>query len=230
MWIIPKGAEPPSLRAYRAVPGATYDGANFTPVKNDIRDALLRDQSHLCCYCLQRIARSITSTGCDESAARVSPTVEMKVEHWRPQSQYPTLALDWRNLLGACPGNMGAAPSEQTCDTRKGDAEILLNPLDASHMATLRCTSSGRLESTDPRMQSDLDERLGLNVAFLTSERRRVLERSLSQLRARYAGATIPEREVRHAIAEAERPRAGRGSEMCAVLRLWARKRYGGEW
>lgn len=229
MWTILKGAEPPSLREYRAVPGAVYDGAKFTPVKNDVRDALLRDQSHLCCYCLRRIARSVTSAG-DEPAVRVSPTVEMKVEHWRPQSQYPALALDWRNLLGACPGNMGAAPSEQTCDTRKGDAEILLNPLDPSHMATLRCTSSGRLESTYPRMQSDLDERLGLNIKILQDGRRRVLERSLRQLRARYAATTIPEREVRDAITAAESTRDGRASEMCAVLRLWARKRYGGAW
>ena len=43
MRAITKGPEPSRLQAYRAVPGATYDGEDFTPVKDDIRAALLRD-------------------------------------------------------------------------------------------------------------------------------------------------------------------------------------------
>ncbi len=48
MRAIKKGPEPASLRAYRAVPGASYDGKDFTPVKDDIRKDLLRDQLALC--------------------------------------------------------------------------------------------------------------------------------------------------------------------------------------
>ena len=51
-----KGREPPALRDYRVVPGATWDGADFTAVKDDLRAALLRDQEWLCCYCMRRIS------------------------------------------------------------------------------------------------------------------------------------------------------------------------------
>jgi hypothetical protein len=51
-----EGPEPAALRNYRAVPGVTYDGKDFTPIKDDIRDALVRDQLALCCYCMRRIS------------------------------------------------------------------------------------------------------------------------------------------------------------------------------
>jgi hypothetical protein len=79
MRTITKGSEPKSLRDYRAVPGATYDGKDFTRVKNAIRKALLRDQHHVCCYCMRRISDELRPT----STASLAPSEPgMKVEHW----------------------------------------------------------------------------------------------------------------------------------------------------
>ena len=118
MLAITKGPEPPALAAYRAVPGAAYDGKDFAPVKDEIRGALLRDQRALCCYCMRRISRDARPHPAKPAAP---PIVQMKVEHWLPQSRRPDLQLAWTNLLGACLGGEGSAPSDQTCDTRKGE-------------------------------------------------------------------------------------------------------------
>ncbi len=227
MRAITKGAEPALLRAYRAVPGATYDGKDFTPVKEEIREALLRDQHALCSYCMRRIS----------SDARPHPTnpdvpalPQMKVEHWRSQDGFPALQLAWTNLLGACLGGMGSPPADQTCDTRKGEDEIQLDPLNATHASTLYCRSNGRLESTHPAFQTDIDEHLGLNHRVLVDDRRGVLDRFLARLGHKYPASPIPKGAVGRLIAELETPSGGRLPELCGVLRLWARKRFGARW
>jgi len=53
---------------------------------------------------------------------------KFKVEHWAPQSRHLDLALDYKNLLAACPGNEGSPPQLQHCDTSKKDAFIKLDP------------------------------------------------------------------------------------------------------
>src|SRR5688572_10926482 len=90
MRAITKGLEPTTLRAYRAVPGATYDGKDFTPVKDDIRDAFLRDQLALCCYCMRRISSEARPHPTNVDAP---PIVMMKVEHWQSQFAFPHLQL-----------------------------------------------------------------------------------------------------------------------------------------
>ncbi len=224
MRAITKGPEPAALQAYRAVPGATYDGKDFTPVKNDIRAALLRDQLALCCYCMRRIARDELPHPTRRDAP---PVVQMKVEHWQSQDEFPSLQLAWSNMLGACLGGMGSSPQDQTCDTRKGEDVITLNPLDAGHVSTLYCTSGGRLSSTDPRLQKDIDERLRLNHRILVADRKARLDRDLRRLQAKYPKAEIPPSAVRRVIEDVEAPTEGKLPELACVLRLWARKRYG---
>ena len=177
MQAITKGAEPATLQAYRAVPGATYDGKDFTPVKNDIRAALIRDQHALCCYCMRRISNEDRP---HPTKLNAPPLIQMKVEHWRSQDSYSTLQLTWSNLLGTCLGGMGSSPKDQTCDTRKGEAAITINPLDLAHISTLYCTSDGRLSSTNPQFQSDIDERLGLNHRILVEDRKARLKRHIN--------------------------------------------------
>jgi hypothetical protein len=125
---------------------------------------------------------------------------------------------------------MGLSPADQTCDTRKGEEAIRLNPLDPAHASTLRCKSEGRLESTDPQFQEDIDERLNLNHRVLVAARRAKLQRELRPLQVRHRAAPIPESAIRALIAETETPTGGKLPELCCVLRLWARRRFGGAW
>ena len=108
--LIQKGKEPPSLREYRSDPFATYEGY---PAKDDLRQALAREQGHICCYCM----------------GRISPNAdEMKIEHWAPQSSNASLQLAYSNLLGACRGGEGRTRSKQHCDTHKGEEAIDIDP------------------------------------------------------------------------------------------------------
>lgn len=227
MRAIQKGPEPATLRSYRATPGATYDGKDFTPVKNDIRGALLRNQAALCCYCMRRISSDARPR---PTKPDVPPVIQMKVEHWSSQHDSPELQLAWINMLGACLGNEGAPRPDQTCDTRKGDDPITLNPQDPTHVATLYCKSDGRLESTDPRFQADIDERLGLNHRILMDDRKACLDRALDRLKAKYPKSQIPESALRALVDEMEAPVERRLRAFASVLRLWARKRFGGRW
>ena len=224
MRAIEKGPEPAALQAYRAVPGAIYDGKDFTPVKDEVRRALLGDQYYLCCYCLRRISQELRAHPTKPDAPAV---VQMKIEHWQCQERFPRLQLVWSNLLGACLGGEGSPRSSQTCDSRKGETAITINPMDPVHMATLRCTSAGHLESTNATFQADIDERLGLNHVILVRERKTMLDRALGPLKTLYPTATIPLSKVRTLIEKIETPTNGRLPELCNVLRLWARKRYG---
>ncbi|MBI5516304.1 MAG: hypothetical protein HY909_21145 [Deltaproteobacteria bacterium] len=221
---IVKGAEPPALSAYRATPGNRYDGKDFTPVMDAIREALLREQGGLCCYCLRRTS---TEQRPNRANPEALPEVQMKVEHWRPQSANPALELVWANLLGACLGGMGSPQAEQHCHTRKGEAEIVLDPKNAAYVATLRCRSAGRLESSDERLREDIEERLNLNVPVLVRGRRAVLDGVLGALVRRFRTGPIPVGELRRAVEEREAPTDGKLREYCAAPRLWARGRYG---
>lgn len=105
-----KGKETLSLVEHRLKPFADYD--NYSE-KDELRVSLLTEQGHICCYCMQRISDS-----------------RMKIEHWKSQDDYPELQLDYNNLLGACQGGEGSPKHLQHCDTRKGNTEITINPLD----------------------------------------------------------------------------------------------------
>src|SRR5947208_3458156 len=99
MKAITKGAEPPSLTAHRLTPHCDYD--NYAG-KDDLRLTLVIEQRGLCCYCMGRIHNGPTT---------------MKIEHWQCQSRYPNGQLNYRNLLGACPGGEGKPWHLQHCDT-----------------------------------------------------------------------------------------------------------------
>ena len=75
----------------------------------------------------------------------------MKIEHWRCRSRFPELDLQYRNLLGACRGNMGQPVRLQHCDTRKGEAELKWNPADPVHHieTRIRYETDGSIRSED---------------------------------------------------------------------------------
>jgi hypothetical protein len=107
MRLIRKGPEPPLFLAYRKTQGARYDSLP-ADAKTELRTALVRDQHGLCCFCMQRVE------------AAVAPELKVKIAHWMPQQVDAARALDWANLLAACPGNEGAPKDRQHCDTRQG--------------------------------------------------------------------------------------------------------------
>lgn len=83
-----KGTEPESLIEWKALANddwqPTYDELRH-PQKNDLHQALLREQKFCCCYCGVQI-----------------DATDSHIEHYRPQEHYGSMALDYQNLHASC--------------------------------------------------------------------------------------------------------------------------------
>lgn len=167
-----KQSEPRSLVEHRSQANANYD--NY-PDKDKLRESLLKEQGYICCYCMSRIKLD-----------------EMKIEHWQPQTKYISRQLDYRNLLGACMGKQGARPQKQHCDTRKGDSEITINPIEGDKNCEnlIRYRPDGEIYSIDTSINRDLNETLNLNLEFLKKNRKAALDVVLDQLRKKFPNTT----------------------------------------
>lgn len=157
---IRKGPEPASLTTYRVRGDATYEGYRE---KDELREALVREQRGICCYCGGRIRAALGG---------------MKIEHWHSRSAFPGEQLTYRNLLGACMGGDGPNNSRQHCDTWKGDKELSRNPADRAHWPGIdvEFTSRGEILAKSEPLNSELSTVLNLNLAELKSKRKAMLD------------------------------------------------------
>ncbi len=122
MRYIKKNPAPKALKnfiaAYRKKTGKnptfrTLGTRPYRKVKEKVKESLLREQYGLCCYCMKRIDRH-----------------NSHIEHFRPQSKYPSLVLDYQNLLLSC---NGLTEEYENCGHKKADfaeEESLVSPLD----------------------------------------------------------------------------------------------------
>jgi uncharacterized protein (TIGR02646 family) len=164
MRLITKALEPQSLTSHRAQAHADYD--NYQE-KDELRVALIGEQKGLCCYCTGRIRADAT---------------HMKIEHWQSQTGYPQYQLAYGNLLGACFGGQGQPPAGQHCDTRKANNDLKWNPANIEHAieGRLRYLADGTVESVDAEFNNQLNDTIGLNLAFLKNSRKAVLDSVLA--------------------------------------------------
>ena len=206
MRTIRKGREPASLTLHRSGAHANYD--NYVD-KDTLRTFLEKEQRGLCCYCLSRIP-----------GAR-----GMKVEHWRSQDRYAAEQLDYTNLLGACLGNEGQPGNHQHCDTRKGNRDLSRNPANPMHRVgdLVRFEGDGRIASDNPVFDSDLNDVLNLNEAFLRNNRKATLDAFIAALPKR--GRLSPETVEKWLMNWNGESHTGELPPFCQVVVYWLRKR-----
>lgn len=189
---IRKGKEPEKLGRYRNIEGADWDGPvskdglTFSEVKDEIRQALFKEQKGLCAYCMCRLG--------------LTSALDVKIEHFFPRaesSQNPELKyknLEYSNLLLCCLGlhspdstsgnaithretlqNEGRRQFDYTCDSAKGDSVLknLPNPANNDVQSHIRYTPDGRIETTDEGWNADINEILNLNCMSLVLARQR---------------------------------------------------------
>ena len=148
-----KGNEPKALteakRDIQNTPDASFDYSSLRGEhKRKVLEALIVEQGHLCAYCMCRI-------GTNDNPATI--------EHITPQHPATScfdrdLSLSYKNMLAVCDGRSGA-----TCDKRRGNEPLTVNPLKPETLATITYHHDGRIHADDPDINHDLNDTLGLN-------------------------------------------------------------------
>lgn len=166
---IKKGPTPNELAVFQREEGATYDSPGFP--REAVYEALLKEQGYLCAYCMARISLD-----------------SIHIEHWVPQSHSKKgyeeltqedcdrLAIDYKNMLGVCPGGKGKAKRYTTCDCHRGNQYIFVTPLESWMVETLQYGRDGKISSTHKNIDEDIDGPLHLNEATLMANRRAAWE------------------------------------------------------
>lgn len=137
------------------------------PLKQRVRDLLVKEQGHLCAYCMRRIPDERISDD-DENLA------DVYIEHWQARSLQNdsgfNKSLDYNNMLAVCSGNekvkerVGRHKKRfLTCDKKRENRRLKVNPLDAALMATIFYSADGFIKSSDSEIEDDLNIRLNLN-------------------------------------------------------------------
>ena len=122
-----KGNEPKALteakRDIQNTPDASFDYSSLRGEhKRKVLEALIAEQGHLCAYCMCRI-------GTNDNPATI--------EHITPQHPATScfdrdLSLSYKNMLAVCDGRSGA-----TCDKRRGNEPLTVNPLKPETLAII---------------------------------------------------------------------------------------------
>jgi uncharacterized protein (TIGR02646 family) len=169
MRLVNKRTPPPLLTKYAQTAGASFDDMDKN-VKDQLKDALLDEQGWVCGYCEQRIT-----------------SARMKVEHFCEQSICngenggEDLRLIYGNLLAVCMGDAGLGRLH--CDTSKATFNsgaglpIEVSPWNSAHMAAISYGSTGKVSSSIPRHDTEINTILNLNVNLLKEQRRRIFNR-----------------------------------------------------
>lgn len=155
--------QPNSLTRHSANVPADYDGLR-DPAKRELRNSLVSEQGYICCYCMKRLASATEQY--------------VKIEHFRDQRHFPELQLTYSNLFGACLGNEGMPGHLQTCDTRKADKELIINPtsLVPNCNDLFKYNAEGEISSIndDVAINRAINEVLNLNMQTLKEARSQV--------------------------------------------------------
>jgi uncharacterized protein (TIGR02646 family) len=199
-----RSQEPPALLAYRKTADPNRSYVAFAN-KDELREPLLEDQGSLCCYCMRRIEPR-----------------DMKIEHYRSQHRHREQELDWRNLLAACNGGEGRPPASQTCDTRKADEDLVLDPRTDSVRA-IRYLGSGRLDVDDPDHVDDVERRLNLNTTELRLARAQAIDNLRRELSRRFGSGSWRRRDLERYLDGLRRLRPF--PEFLAVYEYWLEKK-----
>lgn len=177
---IKKGREPAELAEYRRLKGASYENMSGQ-LKEIILEKLLREQGHLCAYCMRRIP---------ETRRLPAGVPGATIEHWFPRNPEDKddhgQSLDYKNMLAVCAGNRGCGDKENmTCDAKRGNDILKVDPRNEATLRSLTYTSNGRIKSSDTEIDRDLNVSLNLNceAISLPENRKQVLNELIKNIK-----------------------------------------------
>lgn len=149
---ISKGKEPKEWEKYRNTPGVSYHAIP------ELVGSLLQEQGYICAYCMRRIP--CRDNGISE---------DHHIEHILSRDKHPKLELNYNNMVICCPGSIGV---EAHCDRKKDNCDITFDLFDADFIATLSYESDGKIVSSHPVYNKEINEKLNLNTPLLKANRK----------------------------------------------------------
>lgn len=214
MVIIKKRVAPQVLLNYKRDKNANF---NDFPDKSIVRDCLIKEQFGLCAYCMSRISTTMNYNGDYKQ-------VHCKIEHFKSQSKYPNLQLDYQNMLGCCNGNEGKPLKYQTCDTHKQDLELMFNPSDENDYEKMRIKfyKDGTIHSGNEEFDVQINSVLNLNAAHLVAARKALLDAAFNVLNK--CKGTRTKSEIQHLINKYESLENGMHKPYYYVVVYYLRK------
>lgn len=125
--------------------------------KDKLKAILINEQNNRCAYCTRKIDLE-TST----------------IEHYIPRNGSNgdgTKSLDYNNLLAVCNTTRNAPLKLQTCDVKKGDKVLKIDPRIQSHIDSIKYDKKGIISSDNSDFDYDLNANLNLNAQMLINNR-----------------------------------------------------------
>lgn len=185
--------------------------------KTKIRKTLLREQGHLCAYCMQRIDLQ-----------------NMTIEHYIPQNPsdrevYDMLSIDYNNMLAVCSGNTNGPhrKNDLTCDKHRGNIPLTVDPRDEYSIAKICYQDDGTIYSLDAEINRDLDETLNLNceATLFKQNRKSVLDVVKQGILKRSAENRITKRQLEIMLAKLQTKNDEKYVPFCGIAIWYLRKK-----
>ena len=239
MKLIEKQQEPNYLRKHRLkeyrVDGGIKIRTNYESFCKEIglgdiqppsgfRKLLLIEQGYLCAYCMRRIPH--------KHIEKESEHDDMKIEHRVAQTDSESISkkldITYNNMFACCMGGKGKKKEFETCDTRKKDGKITINPTDKSHINTIKYGFDGTITSTNTTFEKDIDEILNLNENNL-KQRREAIYKSVKK-RTEESFKTLMDRKAKNEYLNKEielwlKPTNQKYKEYCMVAVVYLQSR-----
>ena len=212
---IRKGPEPPELTQWNLdCGGAPAEWDERPPnVGEALKNALLAEQGHICCYCGRRIVPG-------------DYHIEHQVPRHGPMGDV-SLTFAYRNLFASCQANLGRRDPRH-CGTAKGDwydAKLFVSPLDPGCEGRFIYDVDGKVRGADPADEGAKETiaHLDLDGARLRALRNKAIEALVDGL-----DPDLEPEERRVLLADyAARDAQGRFQSFCFVLAAALRSLYG---
>ena len=130
--------------------------------KDSIYIALQKEQGYICCYCEGELKN-----------------YKYHIEHIKPQSKFPGLALDYNNMLCSCQGQVNNE-TNLYCGHKKDkwyDEKYFVSPLDPSCEERFKFTEDGYINPVDSNDKAAITtiDKLNLDIDKLNARRRNAI-------------------------------------------------------
>lgn len=193
-----KNKEPKEWTEYRLTPNVDYQSMPA------LRESLLQEQGYICAYCMRRIPHK------DYNSNENS-----RIDHMLSRENHSDKKLEYQNMVICCPG---AISDSFHCDKLKGEQDISFSLFDDLFISTLKYqTKTGKIESSNPVWDKEIDSILNLNNEILKANRLATLNGVIEALSSRHWTSG----EIRKKLVEWDnKNKEGKFKPYCGII-IW---------